>query len=88
MKINKDQAEAILEAILAPDLKAQDDYRKKIQADKAKVAEQKRSVRFALIGCAVGAVVGYFIFGHLFYSGAAGGLLGAVVSRTYKSPTA
>ncbi len=88
MNINKDQAEAIAAAILAPDLKAQDDLQNKKMAGEAKLANQRRTAKFALVGCVLGTVVGYLSSSHIFYFFVAGGLLGAIVSRAYKSPTA
>ena len=58
--MEKRQAEAIAQAILEPDLRAQAELRNKRALDAARLARQRRVAVFTLVGCGVGAAVAHF----------------------------
>ena len=66
--MDKSQAEAIAQAILDPDVKAQEEVRRKRAAEGRRLAERHKVVWFVLAGGAFGAVVAYFS-GHPFTKG-------------------
>lgn len=75
----KTQVDAIAQAILEPDLRAQDEIRRKRAAEAAQLARKRKVAWLALAGSCIGAAAAYFS-GTRFSEGVIwGGLVGAVV---------
>ena len=79
--MEKNQADAIAQAILEPGLKAQEEILSKRAADAAKLSLQRRIAWFGLAGFAIGAVVGHFAFDKVFPYGFVGLFLAILISR-------
>jgi len=80
--MDRTQADAIAQAMLEPDVKAQEEIRRKRAQDAAKLAAQRRHAGFVLVGYVAGAAVGHFAFGRIAFFGligAAAGMLGSVL---------
>jgi hypothetical protein len=83
--MEKTQADVIAQAILEPDLRAQDDVRRKHAAEAAQLARKRRVAWFVLSGTCIGAGVAYF--GDIQFSlgviwgGLAGSVVGWLVTR-------
>ena len=73
--MDRKQADAIAQAILEPDLKAQDALVHQRAAKAAKLAQQRRHAWFGLAGF----VIGHFAFGRVSYGGLIGLLVGKLV---------
>ena len=58
--MKKTQAEAIAQAILESDLRAQAELRNKRAREAARLARQRRVAVFTLVGCGIGAAVAHF----------------------------
>lgn len=78
--MDRKQADAIAQAILEPDLKAQDALVHKRAEDAAKLAQQQRHAWSGLVGFAIGAAIGHFAFGRLSYGGLIGLCGGILIS--------
>jgi hypothetical protein len=78
--MDRTQADAIAQAMLEPDLKAQEEVRRKRAQETAKIAAQRRHAGFIVVGYAVGAAVGYFAFGRIVFSGLIGAFAGMLAS--------
>lgn len=77
--MHKTQAEAIVQAILEPDLKAQEELRRKRAKEPWWLAQRRKVASLALIGFAAGAGIATYT-GQRFVSGALyGGLAGAAL---------
>ena len=77
--MDKTQADAIAAAILEPDLRLQEEIRRKRAAEAAQLARKRRVAWFALAGSAIGAVVAQ-LNGERFTLGIiVGGLAGSVI---------
>ena len=74
--MDRSQAEAIAQAILAPDLEAQEALRRKRAKEAWWLIEKRKVAWFILVGFAVGAAIAHFV-GERFN---AGGLWGAISS--------
>ena len=77
--MEKQQAEAIAQAILEPDLKAQEELRRKREAEDRSVAVRRFIAGFVLVGFAIGAATAYFAGERFTVGGLWGGIGGAVV---------
>ena len=62
--MDENQADAVSDAILEPDLKAQNELRERRSKEAASLSARRRFAIFALAGMAIGGAVGYFAFGH------------------------
>ena len=79
MTIDKKQAEAVAQAILDPDLRAQEEVQRKRAVQVARLARQRRAAWFALAGIWIGPIIS-FVIGYRFTLGIIwGGLTGSVV---------
>ena len=78
--MNRTQADAIAQAMLEPDLKSQEEVRRKRAQEAAKLATQRRHAGFVLVGYAAGAAVGHFAFGRIASSGLIGAFVGMLAS--------
>ena len=58
--MDKKQADAIAQAILEPDLRAQEELRNKRALDTAHHARKRRVAWFTLAGCGIGAAIAHF----------------------------
>ena len=79
--MDKNQADAIAQAILEPDLKVQEELSRKRAADAAKLIMQRRLAWFGLAGFALGAVVGYYAFDKINPYGLAGLCVAVLIGR-------
>lgn len=77
--MEKTQADAIAQAILEPDLRAQEEVRAKRAAEALQLARKRRVAWFALAGSGVGAAVAYFSGDRLSLGVIWGGLAGSAV---------
>jgi len=77
--MDKSQANAIAQAILEPDLKAQEEVRRKRAAHERSLADRRLVAWFSLPGFAIGAAVASFT-GHRFTIGVIlGGIAGSLI---------
>jgi hypothetical protein len=81
--MDRSQADAIAQAILQPDLKAQEEIRRKRAVEERSLADRRLVAWFSLPGFAIGAAMAYFT-GHRFtngiiWGGVAGGVIGWAV---------
>jgi hypothetical protein len=78
-QMDKSQANAIAQAILEPDLKAQEEVRRKRAAHERSLADRRLVAWFSLPGFAIGAAVASFT-GHRFTIGVIlGGIAGSLI---------
>lgn len=77
--MDKQQAEAIVQAILEPDLKAQQELRRKREAEDRSLAVRRSIAAFVLAGFALGAAAAYFTGERFTVGGLLGCFGGAVV---------
>ena len=77
--MEKQQAEAIAQAILEPDLKVQTELRRKREAEHRSLAFRRFIAAFVLMGFAIGAAVAYFAGERFTLGGIWGGMVGAAV---------
>ena len=82
--MDKTQADAIAQAILEPDLRAQEEIRLKRAREDADLARRRRVALFLLVGSSIGAVVAHYL-GYRFtlgiiWGGITGSALGWVVT--------
>lgn len=76
--MEKRQAEAIAQAILEPDLKAQEELRRKREAEDRSLAVRRFVAVFVLVGFAIGVAAAYFAGERFTVGGLWGGIGGAV----------
>ena len=77
--MDKQQAEAVAQAILEPDLRTQDDLRRKRALEAARQSRKRRVAWFTLIGSGIGAAIAHLL-GERFTSGVIwGGLAGSAI---------
>lgn len=77
--MEKTQADAIAQAILEPDLRAQEDLRIKRAKEAADLARRRRVAWFTLAGAGIGAALAHFT-GYRFSNGVIwGGFAGSAV---------
>lgn len=82
MDMEKHQAEEIVEAILQPEKRYQEEIRKKREVEQRDLARKRRVAVFMLIGSAIGVGVAYCL-GHRLSGGVVwGGIAGSVVGWT------
>ncbi|AOL18166.1 hypothetical protein AB8807_20050 [Xanthomonas campestris pv. olitorii] len=78
--MDKSQADAIAQAILQPDLEAQEQIRRRRAAEDQAVADRRMVAWFSLSGFVIGAVVahltGYRFTDGIIWGGIAGGAVG------------
>ena len=78
--MDKTQADAIAQAILQPDLEAQEKIRRKRAAEEQILAGRRSVAKLALLGMAIGGAAVYFAGGRLtegiIWGGLAGGVIG------------
>ncbi|MEN1973457.1 hypothetical protein WCE34_14200 [Luteimonas sp. MJ204] len=77
--MEKQQAEAIAQAILEPDLKVQTELRRKREAENRSLALRRFIAAFVLVGFPIGAAVAYFAGERFTLGGLWGGIGGAAV---------
>lgn len=77
--MDRKQAQAIVQAILEPDLKAQDALVHKRAEEAAKLTQLRRRAWLGLAGFAIGAAIGHFAFGRVSYGGLIGLFVGMLV---------
>lgn len=80
--MDKQQAEAIVQAVLEPDMKAREEMRSKREAEARSLRISRFVSAFVLVGFAVGAMVAYAIGERFTNGGLWGAIGGAVVGRT------
>ena len=76
--MEKQQAETIAQAILEPDLKTQEELRRKREAEDRSLAVRRFIAGFVLAGFAIGAIAAYFAGGRFTVGGLWGAVGGAV----------
>jgi len=77
--MDKTQAEAIAQAILAPHQQVQEEIRKKRAEEAAQLARKRRVAWFALAGCGIGAAIAYLGGGRFTIGVIWGGLVGSAI---------
>lgn len=78
--MDKTHADAVVQAILTPDLEAREALQKKRAEEARLLARQRQVAWLALVGFAIGASVAHFVVGTSFASGGVwGGMVGAAV---------
>lgn len=77
--MDKIQADAVVQAILEPDLQAQTEIHRKKAAEALQLAKQQQMARFTLVGFGVGATAAYFISYGISAGGIWGGFAGSVI---------
>ena len=79
--MEKKQAEAIVQAILEPELRGREELRRKREAEARGLRSSRFVAAFVLVGFAIGALIAY-VSGERFTNGALwGSAFGAVVGR-------
>ena len=78
--MDRTQADAIAQAMLEPDAKAQEELRRRRAQDTAKLATQRRHAGFVLVGYVAGAAIGHFAFGRIALFGLLGAFFGMLAS--------
>lgn len=83
--MEKIQADVIAQAILEPDLRAQDEVRRKRAAEAVRLARKRRIAWFALAGSCAGAAVAFFGVTRfslgVIWGGLGGSLVGWLATR-------
>ncbi|MFD0740273.1 hypothetical protein ACFQZQ_13395 [Lysobacter koreensis] len=83
--MEKTQADAIAHAVMEPDLRVQEEIRRKRAAESAQLARKRRVAWFSLVGAGAGAAVAYyggFRFSQgVLYGGLAGSAVGWLITR-------
>jgi len=77
--MEKAQADVIAQAILEPDLRAQEELRNKRVIESAQLARKRRVAWLTLSGAGIGAAVAYFSGAHFSFGVIWGGLAGSAV---------
>ena len=77
--MDKRQAEAIVQAVLEPDLKAQEELRDKRMVEDRSLAVRRSAAAFVLVGFALGAAAAYFAGERVTVGGLLGCFGGALV---------
>ena len=77
--MDKTQADAIAQAILQPDLEAQEEIRRKRAAEKRTWADRRMVAKLSLFGIVIGGAAAYFAGGRLIDGVIWGGLAGGVI---------
>ncbi len=78
--MDRTQADAVAQAMLEPDVKAQEENRRRRAQDAAKLANQRNHAKFVIGGYLAGAAIGYFAFGRIAHFGLMGAVLGMLTS--------
>ena len=83
--MEKTQADGVAQAILEPDLRAQEELRRKRAIESAQLARKQRVAWFTLVGAGIGAAVAYFSGAHfstgVIWGGLAGSAVGWLITR-------
>jgi len=79
--VKRNQAEAIVNAILEPRVKAQEHLRRKREAEKRSLAMSRFSAAFVLAGFVVGATAAYFTGYRFTLGGLWGAICGAAIGQ-------
>jgi len=83
--MEKTQADAIAQAILEPNLRAQEELRNKRAVESAQLARKRRVAWLTLSGAGIGATVAYFSGAHfsvgVIWGGLAGSAVGWLITR-------
>lgn len=77
--MDKKQAEAVAQAVLDPDRRAQEEVRRRQAVRAAQLARQRRAAWFALAGIVAGIAVSYFADTGFAQGIIWGGIVGALV---------
>lgn len=77
--MDRTQADAIVQALMEPDLRAQAEIRRKRAAEAAQLARSRRVAGCALVGCGIGAAVIHFGSGGISTGVVWGGVIGAAI---------
>lgn len=77
--MEKTRADAIAQALLEPDLRAQEKLRDKRAIESAQLARKRRVAWLALVGASIGAAVAHFSGAHFSIGVIWGGLAGSSV---------
>jgi hypothetical protein len=77
--MEKTQADAVAQALLEPDLRAQQELRNKRAVESAQLARKRRVAWLALAGAGIGAAVAYFSGFHFSIGVIWGGFAGSAV---------
>ena len=77
--MERNHAEAIAKAIMEPGLKAQEELRRKREAERRSLAVRRSAAGFVLVGFAIGAGAAYLVGVRFTTGGLWGGMAGAVV---------
>ena len=83
--MEQSQADAIARAILEPDLKAQEQLRRKRAAESKQLTEKRKVAWLGLAGFAIGAVAAHFTGEGISAGGLWGGVAGAAVGWVINS---
>lgn len=75
--MEKSHADAIARAILEPDLKAQEELRRKRAAETQQLAEKRKVAWLGLLGFAIGALAAHLMGERISVGGLWGGMAGA-----------
>ena len=75
--MDKIQAEAIAQAILEPDMKVQEEIRRKRTVETRQLAEKRKIAWLGLAGFALGAIAAHFVGERFTVGGLLGGAAGA-----------
>ena len=79
--MQKSQAEAIVDAILEPGVKAQEDLRRKREAERRSLAKSRFTAAFVLVGFVVGATAAYLAGNRFTFGGLWGAICGAAIGQ-------
>ena len=86
--MEKTQADAIAQAILEPDVRAQEELRTKRAIEAAKLAGQRRVAWFTLAGAGIGSVAAHFGDYHFSQGVLYGGLAGTAIGWLFRRRSA
>ena len=79
--MERHRAEAIVQAILEPDLAAREALRRKRAAEERRLAAGRFNAWCVLAGFAIGAAASHVVGAHFTVGGLWGGIAGAIVGR-------
>lgn len=82
LQVEKKQADAIVQAILEPDLRGREELRRKREAEARGLRISRFVAAFVLVGFAIGALIAYSTGERFTNGGLWGSAFGAVVGRT------
>ena len=81
--MDKTQADAIAQAILEPDVRAQEEIHRKRAAEAIQLAQTRKIVWLSLAGFGIGIIAAYFTGMHFAKGALGGGIAGTVLGRLF-----